>query len=165
MSATRMALDFYGLRKELDKLKKRKNYLHTNIWPEYGHVIEFFESDSCIAALTDSGGVQEELNLIGKPCLTCRLTTDRPETVFDARSNLLVPPATKEIVVKMVRHITSNDNLRKNMEASKPLYGNNVGKKFISIVSKLIEKNDNPFKWAHDTLKLWRDNEKSIDSL
>jgi len=165
MSATRMALDFYGLRKELDKLKKRKNFLHTKIWPEYGHVIEFFESDKCIAALTDSGGVQEELNLIGKTCMTCRLTTDRPETVFDARSNIIVPPASKEIIINMVRHIVSNENLRKKMESSKSLYGNDVGKKFISIISKLIEKNDNPFKWAHDTLKLWRDNEKGIDYL
>jgi len=165
MSATRMALDFYGLRRELDKLKKRKNFLYTSIWPEYGHVMEFYESDNCIAALTDSGGVQEELNLIGKTCMTCRLTTDRPETVFDARSNIIVPPASRDIITKMVRHITSNDSLRKKMESSKSLYGKDVGKKLISIVSKLIQKNDNPFKWAHDTLKLWRDNEKGIDYL
>lgn len=165
MSATRIALDFYGLRKELEKLKKRKNFLYTTVWPEYGHVIEFFESDNCIAALTDSGGVQEEMNLIGKTCMTCRLTTDRPETVFDARSNIIVPPADKGIIVKMVKYVTNNNNLRKSMESSKKLYGSNVGKKFISVVSRLIEKNDNPFKWAHDTLKLWRDNEKGIDYL
>ena len=165
MSATRMALDFYGLRKNLEKLKKRKNFLYTKVWPEYGHVIEFFESDKCIAALTDSGGVQEELNLIGKACMTCRLTTDRPETVFDARSNIIVPPASKEIIFDMVKHITGNDSLRKKMASSKKLYGGNVGKKFISVVSKLMEKNDKPFKWAHDTLKLWRDNEKGIDYL
>jgi UDP-N-acetylglucosamine 2-epimerase (non-hydrolysing) len=165
MSATRMALDFYGLRKELEKLKMKKNFLYTDVWPEYGHVIEFFESDNCTAALTDSGGVQEELNLIGKACMTCRLTTDRPETVFDSKSNLLVPPASKDIIIKMVKHITSNDNLRKKMESSKALYGSNAGKKFISIVSSLMEKNDKPFKWAHDTLRLWRDNEKGIDYL
>jgi len=165
MSATRMALDFYGLRKDLEKLKKRKNFLYTNIWPEYGHVIEFFESDKCIAALTDSGGIQEELNLIGKPCMTCRLTTDRPETVFDARSNILVPPASKDIILKMVKYISNNDSLRKKMESSKYLYGKDVGKKFISIVSNLMKKNDKPFKWAHDTLKLWRDDEKGIDYL
>jgi UDP-N-acetylglucosamine 2-epimerase len=163
MSATRMALDFYGLRKELEKLKKKKNFLYTKVWPEYGHVIEFFESDNCIAALTDSGGVQEELNLIGKACMTCRLTTDRPETVFGAKSNLLVPPASKDIIFKMVKHIANNDSLRKQMESSEPLYGKEVGKKFISIVSHLMEKNDKPFKWAHDTLKLWRDDEKGID--
>lgn len=165
MSATRMALDFYGLRKDMDKLRKKKNFLHTKVWPEYGHVIEFFESEKCVAALTDSGGVQEELNLIGKACLTCRLTTDRPETVFDARSNILVPPADKDIIVRMVKYITENENLRKSMESGKRLYGRDVGKKFVSIVSKLMQKNDNPFKWAHDTLKLWRDNEKGIDYL
>jgi UDP-N-acetylglucosamine 2-epimerase (non-hydrolysing) len=165
MSATRMALDFYGLKKEIDKLKKKKNFLYTAVWPEYGHVIEFFESNNCIAALTDSGGVQEELNLIGKVCMTCRITTDRPETVFGARSNILVPPASKDIIVDMIKYITKNDSLRKKMESQKSLYGNNVGKKFISIVLKLMEKNDKPFKWAHDTLKLWSDNEKGIDYL
>jgi UDP-N-acetylglucosamine 2-epimerase len=165
MSATRMALDFYGLKKELDKLKKRKNFLYTSVWAEYGHVVEFFESKNCTAALTDSGGVQEELNLIGKVCMTCRMTTDRPETVFDAKSNVIVPPASKEIISKMVSHITSDDSLRKKMESSKSLYGDNVGKKFISIISKLMQRDDNPFKWAHDTLKLWRDDEKGIDYL
>jgi UDP-N-acetylglucosamine 2-epimerase (non-hydrolysing) len=165
MSATRIALDFYGLRKELEKLKERENFLYTTVWPEYGHVIEFFESDKCIAALTDSGGVQEEMNLIGKACLTCRLTTDRPETVFDSKSNLLVPPANKDVIVNMINHVTNNDDLRKGMESGKNLYGDNVGKKFISIVSQLMETNDNPFKWSHDVLKLWRDNEKGIEHL
>jgi len=165
MSATRMALDYYGLRKKLEKLKKKKNFLYTTVWPEYGHVIEFFESDKCIAALTDSGGVQEELNLIGKACMTCRLTTDRPETVFEARSNIIVPPASKEIIFDMVKHISNNDSLRNKMGSGQKLYGKDAGKKFVSIVSKLMQKNDNPFKWAHDTLKLWRDDEKGIDYL
>src|SRR3989338_4367422 len=131
MSATRMALDFYGLRKDLDKLKKHRNFLYTSVWPEYGHVMEFFESGSCIAALTDSGGVQEELNILGKACMTCRLTTDRPETVFNAKSNIIVPPASKDLIIKMVKHITINDNLRKTMESSKSLYGKNAGEKLI----------------------------------
>src|SRR3989338_2636129 len=165
MSATRMALDFYGLRKDLDKLKKHRNFLYTSVLPDYGHVVEFFESDKCIAALTDSGGVQEELNLIGKTCLTCRLTTDRPETVFDAKSNIIVPPASKDLIVKIVKHITINDNLRKTMESSKSLYGKNAGEKLISRVSHLMKNDNKPFKWAHDTLKLWRDDEKGINYL
>jgi UDP-N-acetylglucosamine 2-epimerase len=165
MSATKMALDYYGLKKELDKIKDRANFLYTAIWPEYGNVIEFFESKNCLAALTDSGGVQEEMNLIGKACMTCRLTTDRPETVFDAKSNILVPPATKDIIVDMVCEISKNDALRKRMKSGKKLYGKDVGRKFISKVSELIEKDDKPFKWAHDTLKLWRDDEKGINYL
>jgi UDP-N-acetylglucosamine 2-epimerase len=165
MSATRMALDHYGMRKDIEALKKKKNFLHTSVWPEYGHVMEFYESKQCIAALTDSGGVQEELNLIGKPCLTCRLTTDRPETVFDSRSNILVPPISDKMIVQMVEHVSKDTSLRKRMSASKKLYGKDVGKKFASVVSELIEKNDNPFKWAHDTLKLWRDDERGVDYL
>jgi UDP-N-acetylglucosamine 2-epimerase len=165
MSATKMALDYYGLKKELDKLKDKKNFLYTEVWPEYGNVIEFFESKNCMAALTDSGGVQEEMNLIGKACMTCRLTTDRPETVFDSKTNILVPPASKEIIVGMVSEISKNDALRKKMENGKKLYGKDVGSKFISKISELIEMDDKPFKWAHDTLKLWRDDEKGINYL
>jgi len=165
MSATRTALDYYNLRPVLESLKKRKNYLHTSVWPEYGHVIEFYKSDHCIAALTDSGGVQEELNLLNKPCMTCRLTTDRPETVFDAKSNILVPPISPEYISSMVSHITNKGMLLKSMARGKKLYGSNVGKKFIGIVSQLSDSNDKPFKWAHDTLKLWRDDEKGVDYL
>jgi UDP-N-acetylglucosamine 2-epimerase (non-hydrolysing) len=109
--------------------------------------------------------VQEELNLIGKPCLTCRLTTDRPETVFDARSNILVPPASDKMIMKMVEHISKDAALRKRMSAAKKLYGKDAGRKFADVVSGLMEKNDNPFKWAHDTLKLWRDDERGVDYL
>ncbi len=163
MSATRNALDYYKLRNELEQLKKKKNYLHTQVWPEYGHVIEFFESKHCIAALTDSGGVQEELNLIGKSCMTCRFSTDRPETVFEAKTNILVPPASKETIVNTLQYIIKNAQLRKKMENGKKIYGKDVGKKFIAIVDGLMAKNDNPFKWAHDTLGLWRDDERGID--
>jgi UDP-N-acetylglucosamine 2-epimerase (non-hydrolysing) len=165
MSATRMALEHYGMRKDIDVLKKKKNFLHTTVWPEYGHVMEFYESKHCVAAVTDSGGVQEELNLIGKPCLTCRLTTDRPETVFDARSNVLVPPASDKMIVKMVEHVMKDRALQKKMAAARKLYGKDVGKKFSDIVARLMQKNDNPFKWAHDTLRLWRDNERGVDYL
>ncbi len=165
MSATRMALDHYRLRGDIEALKRKKNFLHTSVWPEYGHVMEFYESKHCIAALTDSGGVQEELNLIGKPCLTCRLTTDRPETVNDARSNILVPPISDKTIVNLVRHVVDDASLRKKMENAKRLYGKDAGKKFAEVMVRLIEKNDNPFKWAHDTMKLWRDTERGVDYL
>ena len=165
MSATRNALDYYKMRDVLSKLKKYNNFLHTNVWPEYKHVVEFFESKHCLAALTDSGGVQEELNLIGKACLTCRVSTDRPETVFDAKSNILVPPISSEYMMKIITHITKHKNLIKKMEDSKKLYGNNVGYKVISVLSKLMKKGDRPFKWAHEALGLWKEKSKGIEYL
>jgi len=165
MSATRNALDYYNLRDVIDKLKKHKNFLHTNVWPEYAHVVEFFESKNCLAALTDSGGVQEELNLIGKACLTCRITTDRPETVFDARSNIIVPPISSEYIVKLIMYITKNEALIKKMGNAKKLYGTNVGQKQISILSELMKMGESPFKWAHEALGLWKEKSKGIEYL
>jgi len=46
----------------------------------------------CKAAVTDSGGVQEESTYLGIPCLTLRENTERPITVTQG-SNRLVPPA------------------------------------------------------------------------
>lgn len=165
MSATRNALDFYKIRNSIEKLKKHKNFLHTNVWPEYGHVVEFFESKSCMAALTDSGGVQEELNLIGKPCLTCRLSTDRPETIFDAKSNILVPPVGSDFIVKMIGEIKKRNGLLKRMANAKRLYGSNVGSKVISTVSKLMRKGERPFKWSHEALGLWKEKTKGVEYL
>lgn len=165
MSATRNALDYYKMRGVINRLKKYKNYLHTNIWPEYANVVEFFESKNCLVALTDSGGVQEELNLIGKACLTCRISTDRPETVFDARSNMLVPPISREYIIKVMEHITKNDALLGKMGNSKKLYGSDVGHKVISILSKLMKKGERPFKWAHEALGLWKEKSKGIEYL
>src|SRR3989338_629211 len=165
MSATRNALDYYDMRNVLNILKKEKNFLHTAVWPEYAHVIEFFESKNSFAALTDSGGVQEELNLIGKACLTCRLSKDRPETVNDAKSNILIPPESSEYIVKLIEHMSKKDGLLKKMENAKKLYGKNVGYKVMSITSKLMDKGERPFKWAHEALGLWEEESNGIDYL
>ena len=165
MSATRDALDYYKMRNIMGRLKKCKNFLHTSIWPEYAHVVEFFQSKNCLAALTDSGGVQEELNLIGKACLTCRVSTDRPETVNDAKSNILVPPISSEYLTKIIAYLVSNSALIRKMGNAKKLYGSNVGYKQMSVVAKLISKGERPFKWAHEALGLWKEKSKGIEYL
>jgi len=165
MSATRMALDSYNLRDEINKLKEHKNFLFTKIWPEYANVIEFFESKNCFGVLTDSGGVQEEMNLLNKVCLTCRFNTDRPETVNQAKSNLLVPPIDKEFITNMIEHVYKDEELQKTMINSKNLYGEKVGEKFISEISKLMEKDEKPFKWAHESLNLWKEEKGDFEYL
>lgn len=148
LTATKTALDTYGLRADLEKLGK--NFLLTPLWQKYGHVIEFLESGHCAAELTDSGSMQEELNEIRKPlCLTCRFTTDRPETVFDSHSNLLVPPISPAYLANLVNFILKNDSLCQKLRRGKRLYGRNVADKIMKILAKRQER---PFTWAHDSL-------------
>jgi len=52
--------------------------------------IEFMNLVSqCAAAITDSGGVQEESTYLGIPCLTLRENTERPVTVTEGTNRLM----------------------------------------------------------------------------
>ena len=151
MTATGIALKNYGLEEKLKRLEEsHKNFLSTGVWPVYGHVIEFLESGKCFAEFTDSGSMQEELNEINKPlCFTARYTTDRPETVMDAKTNILIPPISGEYIENFISHIEKDTLIQKQMHNGKRLYGKNVGEKIIKIIKKT---QDYPFEWAHDTV-------------
>jgi UDP-N-acetylglucosamine 2-epimerase (non-hydrolysing) len=43
------------------------------------------------AAITDSGGVQEETTYLGIPCLTLRRNTERPITISEGTNRLVCP--------------------------------------------------------------------------
>ncbi len=162
LTATKMALEAYGLRDKLLKLNEKENFVFTGVWPKYSHVTEFLESGKCFAELTDSGSMQEELNEIEKMiCLTCRFSTDRPETVFQAHTNLLVPPITKDWIIRMVDYVYNSNDVRKTMTKSNKLYGKNVGEKIAKIFSDLISDGQKPFRWVHESLKLWKEDDKS----
>ena len=105
------------------------------------------------------------MNLRGKACITCRLSTDRPETVKDAKSNILVPPVDSKFMADMVSQIVSNSSLIRKMEKSKKIYGDNVGHKVISTVLNLMQEGRRPFMWAHEELGLWKEESKGVDYL
>jgi len=44
---------------------------------------------NCMMVITDSGGITEETTVLGKPCLTLRNTTERPETVTIGTNELV----------------------------------------------------------------------------
>ena len=61
--------------------------------------------------------------------------------------------------------MSKKDGLLKKMENAKKLYGKNVGYKVMSITSKLMDKGERPFKWAHEALGLWEEESNGIDYL
>lgn len=152
MNTAKESINKYNLRPIIDELKKSENFLHTDVWLEYAQVIEFYNSEHCLAALTDSGGVQEEMNLLNKPCFTARFTTDRPETVKDAHSNLLIPPISGDYMFKLLDYALADENVMKTLSSAPKIYGKNVAQSFIGTIKKLMIEKRKPFSWAQDDL-------------
>jgi UDP-N-acetylglucosamine 2-epimerase (non-hydrolysing) len=93
--------------------------------------------------------MQEELNVIDEAlCLTARFNTDRPETVMDAESNLLVPPISGEHVRKMIEYVYETDAVRERLESNGNLYGRNVGRRIVEFLDE--RRDDSVFEWAHE---------------
>lgn len=164
LNATSSALKQYGLESRLQRLAQdhKDRFLMTPLWKEYANVIEFLDSGRCWAEMTDSGSMQEELLYFPKVAsLTVRLNTDRPETIFDARSNILVPPLNPSWIVSMVKeaHIRG-EGLGLQLSKKKQIYGRpgQVSKKIIRIIKKEFEQGDaNFYPWLHQRLGLWKE--------
>ena len=152
MNATEHAIARWGLEARLHELRKHSNFLATEVWPAYGHVVEFYASDRCLAAWTDSGGVQEDMNLLGKPCLTCRFNTDRPETVMGNHGNVLVPPISADFQARVVRGVVEDPARLARLTKAAPIYGERVGEKFASAIDPFVRRNDSPYRWSHEIL-------------
>ena len=164
LNATAAALKQYGLESRLAQLEQdhRDKFLVTPLWKEYANVIEFLDSGHCWAEMTDSGSMQEELLYFPKvTSLTVRLNTDRPETVFDARSNILVPPLNRSWIASMVDMAhDKSEGLGLQLSRKKQIYGRpgQVSKKIIRIIKKEFEHGDaNFYPWLHQRLGLWKE--------
>jgi UDP-N-acetylglucosamine 2-epimerase len=164
LNATASALKQYGLEKKLQDLaeKHKDRFVITPLWKEYAHVIEFLDSGHCWAEMTDSGSMQEELLYFPKVAsLTVRLNTDRPETVFDAKSNVLVPPLNRTWISYMAKEAhDKSDLLGMQLGKKKHIYGKpgQVSKKIIRIIKKEFENGDaNFYPWLHQRLGLWKE--------
>ncbi|MEJ7642010.1 MAG: UDP-N-acetylglucosamine 2-epimerase [Candidatus Nitrosocosmicus sp.] len=163
LNATSQALESYGFDKIITNLSEsHKNcFLETPLWKEYGNVIEFLDSGNCWCELTDSGSMQEELLYFPKvKSLTVRLSTDRPETIFIAKNNILVPPINEEWILKSIQ-LSHEGKIPLNKKQQ--IYGTSgqVSKQIVGIMKKYFEENDvttNP--WLHERLNLWKDEEK-----
>jgi UDP-N-acetylglucosamine 2-epimerase (non-hydrolysing) len=166
LNATVAALKQYDLEFKLQSLAQQypDKLLMTPLWKEYAHVIEFLDSGRCWAEMTDSGSMQEELLYFPKvTSMTVRLNTDRPETIFEAQSNMLVPPLNAGWIVSMVKEAYNReDGLGLKLRHKKQIYGKpgTVSKNIIRIIKKEFENGDaNFYPWLHQRLGLWRENQ------
>jgi UDP-N-acetylglucosamine 2-epimerase len=166
LNATQHAIEAYGFDEQLNKLATlySDNFIQTPLWKEYGHVVEFLDSSHCWAELTDSGSMQEELlyfpNVLS---LTVRLNTDRPETVFESKSNILVPPINAAWITKFVKTAMS-ERLGAVLKKKKQIYGQpgHVSKDILTIINKHLNENGSDgslYPWLHQRLKLWQEHE------
>ncbi|MDQ3083851.1 MAG: UDP-N-acetylglucosamine 2-epimerase [Thermoproteota archaeon] len=166
LNATISALNRFDLYYKLKDLENSypEKFMMTELWKEYGHVVEFLDSGKCWAEITDSGSLQEELLYFPKvSSFTVRFNTDRPETVFEARGNLLVPPINRMWLPKMITMTYEKGvDYGFNFKKKKQIYGKpgEVSKKIVKIMKKEFENREsNFFPWLHQRFNYWHEKE------
>jgi len=164
LNVTKSALRLYHFESKLQNLSQEypEKFIITPLWKEYAHVIEFLDSGHCWAEMTDSGSMQEELLYFPDVLsLTVRLNTDRPKTVFDAKSNALVPPINPQWIASIVKETyTRKEALGIVLKNKKSLYGQpgQVSKSIVKIIKKDSEDGAaNFYPWLHQRINLWRE--------
>lgn len=118
---TDAAIDRFGLRERLEKLEGEfpDTFISSEVWPHYRDVIAAMLE--CALVATDSGSMQEEMNILGVPCVTLRFGSDRGETLI-AGSNLLAPPVDAGFVVEVIEGALAMPSLGEQPN----LYGDDV---------------------------------------
>ncbi|QQS19012.1 UDP-N-acetylglucosamine 2-epimerase [Candidatus Saccharibacteria bacterium] len=132
---TEEAIDAFGLREQIASLAKDypETFIYSDVWPYYRDVIAAMRK--CAAVATDSGSMQEEMNLLGVPCVTLRFGSDRSESIL-AGANVQAPPIDSDFVVAIIRGALHNQTMA-NVGS---LYGEDVSRK---IVDDVLARADN----------------------
>jgi UDP-N-acetylglucosamine 2-epimerase (non-hydrolysing) len=89
----------------------------------------------CKAVITDSGGVTEETTFLGKPCLTLRNSTERPETVLIG-TNILVGDD-PQALIKPLFELMNN---RWKKGAIPEMWDGNAAKRIVEVIARYISK-------------------------
>lgn len=114
--------------------------------PYHSDTIKAINQSSLV--VTDSGGLQEETNILGKYCVTLRYGTDRVESVI-AGSNILAPLINSEFIFKIIKNVLTSPK-----KSAKPLYGENVAEKIVDYTLKHIDSDTGLFRTEEQRLDL-----------
>ena len=132
MNQTKMAFERFGLAGEVEAMAgEHENFVLSDVWPEYGDVIAAMSRAAVCA--TDSGSMQEEMNVLGVPCVTLRFGSDRPESAM-AGGNIIAPPADGTLIKRIIEFAWDNGEMR----GAEKLYGENVSAKSIDAVERVL---------------------------
>lgn len=101
LHATDAALAAGGLQDWFADLQARfaGSLISTPVWESYSEVMEAMKM--CKVVATDSGSIQEEVNVLGVPCVTLRYGSDRGETLL-AGTNVLAPPLDGRVIARII---------------------------------------------------------------
>lgn len=133
--ASSFAIDSYWLRDDLNELIKNypDNFAY---WPALAHHAEVIDMISkAWAVVTDSWSMQEEANIVWTPCVTLRFWSDRTETIL-AWTNIIAPPVNSCLIAEIIKGAIWNKKMK-----WKNLYWENVSKKIVDEVLKILSKN------------------------
>jgi UDP-N-acetylglucosamine 2-epimerase len=87
--------------------------------------------------LTDSGGIQEEAPILGKPTLVLRETTERPEAI-EAGTAILVGVERERIIYETERLLNSPEKYQTMAMAGSPFGDGHAAERIVDILlSKL----------------------------
>ncbi len=133
MIQTNLAFERFGLKDEVESLaKKHPNFILSSVWSEYQDVIAAMSRASVCA--TDSGSMQEEMNVMGIPCVTLRFGSDRSESVMNG-GNIIAPPIDAGLIRKMIEYAWDNPEMKQVPK----IYGKNVSKACIDAVERILK--------------------------
>ena len=146
---TETAIDSYNLRSRLENLVTEfpESFIYSDVWPYYRDVIAAMRV--CAAVATDSGSMQEEMNILGVPCVTLRFGSDRGESVL-AGANIQAPPIDSDFVVAIIKGAASN----KAMASVGNIYGHDVSRKIVDDVLEMVDNDNGLFQTEEARLKL-----------
>jgi len=126
---TEEAIDRHDQRARLQRLVQSYpgSLIYSPVWPNYRDVIAAMRL--CSAVATDSGSMQEEMSVLGIPCVTLRFGTDRPESVL-AGVNLLAPPIDGSLVAAIIQGAVDNAE----MASVGNIYGEGAAQRLVDAV-------------------------------
>jgi UDP-N-acetylglucosamine 2-epimerase (non-hydrolysing) len=136
MNQTKAALTRFGLEEDIQAMaRKHKNFIFTDVWPEYVDVIAAMSKAAVCA--TDSGSMQEEMNVLAVPCVTLRFGSDRSESCM-AGGNIIAPPVESGAIKSAILYAWDNPQMR----SAPKIYGSNVSAQCVDAVEKVLASGD-----------------------